>query len=135
MCHLSLKCNFHALFKCAHPHIPHDHAAKSPRHTCGIIFLHGHVMILIIALSISLAFLTKSGQWRGTSALRSCSTRTSSYLLANTVTVAQHGLDYSEITPLSTSSRTFDIWSLYTHVTLSLKKNNKYKKATKYIEQ
>ena len=22
MCHLGLKCNFHTLFKCAHPHVP-----------------------------------------------------------------------------------------------------------------
>ena len=110
---------------CSEPLAPHpvihDHAAMSPYHTCGITCPHGHVMILKMALSISLAFLTKSGQWRGTSALRSCSTQISSYVLANTVNVAQHDLDYSETTPLSTSSRTFDIWSLYTHITLSLK--------------
>ena len=105
-----------------HP-VVHDCAAMPPLHTCGIICAHSHVTISMMTLLISLGFLTKSDQWRDTSALRSCSIRTSSHLLVNNVTIPQHGLDYSVTTPLSTS-RTFDICSLYMymHITLSFKK-------------
>ena len=115
--HLLLRCIYMRMLRAACP------ASSYPQSRCharGIICARGQITILKMVLSILLGFLMKSGQWRGTSALRSCSTRTSSHLLTNTVTVPQYGLGYSVTTPLSTS-RTFDIWSLYMHITLSLK--------------